>query len=281
LKFKTIFVIFNILLISSFLFILCMPFFILGRGYVKTFWAANWYLAAFFLLGFLTVNAYFLLNRKLFSSLERENWPEVREYLENRVYVRNKTSRRTLNILINTYIVLSDIAGLKKLSRHLEEKKSRHFPFFGLELGIPYFTENNAAGRLAYFEGLLENPNVRRRDWIRWALAFSRMAAGQRERAKDDLAALARETKDPVLLLLAVYLLDSCGETSAESLAAETRTALRAKYPPAAWRGLVERSQTNLMVLVLSRLLDEAENWLFGPDTDARNIQLMLPGDRN
>jgi hypothetical protein len=241
----------------------------LGGDYVKTFWASNWYLAAVFWLVFLILNAYFALNRKLFSLLEAENWQEVRSYLENRVYSRNRLSRRTLTILINTYIVLSDMAGLRKLSRYLEEKKSRFFPFFGLELGVPYLVRDDAAGRLAYFEGLLGNPKARKKDWIRWNIAFSRMAADERERARDELADLTRNLRDPVPLLLSAYLLEGCGGTDAavKTLAEDTRAALREKYPPRAWNRLVERPRNDLMILVFSKLLDEARNWLFEETT--------------
>jgi hypothetical protein len=267
LKFKIIFIFFNILLIASFVCILSAPFFMLGGEYVKIFWKTNWYFAALFFAAFLGLNTFFLYRWKLFSLIENEDWKGVCQYLQQRIYGKNRESRQTVRILINTYIVLADMEGLKKLSRHLEEKKSRFFAVFALELGIPYISGDDPAAQEAYFARAVANPKTRRKDWLRWNLAFAQLRTGGRDRqeAAAGLAALIAETKDPVLCLLSAYLLYSSGEPADDNTqpAARARDTLRQKYTRSAWEKVSQQSRNSLIGLLLSKLLDEAENWLF------------------
>jgi hypothetical protein len=245
-----------------------MPFFMLGWDYVKIFWKSNWYLAVVFLVAFVTLNAYFLHNWKLFSLLEKEDWRETCRHLEERIYEKKKETRQSVRILINTYIVLSDSAKLEKLSRYLEEEGSRFFTVFALELGIPLMVKGDPGALKAYFSKALQNPKARKKDWLRWNLAFALMAEGSgddREKAADELAVLAGQTKDPVLLLLAAYLLDKLGETrdDTKKLTASVRDTLKRKDTRSAWEKVSRDSKNNLIVLILSKLLEDAENWFW------------------
>ena len=47
-KFKAIFVIFNLIILVSFLFIFLIPFFMLGWDYTQVFWTENWSVALVF-----------------------------------------------------------------------------------------------------------------------------------------------------------------------------------------------------------------------------------------
>jgi hypothetical protein len=273
LKFKTIFVFFNILIIASFLSILCMPYFMLGWDYVKIFWGANWYLAAVFFVVMAGMNVYFLRNWKLFSLLEREDWKGVREYLEDRVYKKKKESWQTVRLLINTYIVLADTDALAELSRYLEQKPSRYFGSFALELGIPYLTRSDPADMRAYFERALRNPASRKKDWLRWAAAFAGLGTSERETretAAGELTRLATGGRENLLRLLAAYLLDNRAEKSDDNrrLIESVRAALRSSYTRSSWEKASGRFKVSLMGLILKRLLQEAEDWLFEETND-------------
>jgi hypothetical protein len=174
-----------------------------------------------------------------------------------------------VRLLINTCIVLSDLGSVEKLSRHLREKKSKFAAVFALELGIPYMVSgDSAAAARAYFETALQNPASREKGWLRWCLAFLLLAKNERDAAKDILTGLARETQEPVLRLLTAYLLDSTGEKADDtrSLIDSARTALLQKGR-AAWDAAVRKSRDSIMVIILARLLEKAEAWLFGETT--------------
>jgi hypothetical protein len=246
-----------------------MPFFLLGWDYVRIFWRANWYLAAVFFIAFMVLNVYFIYNWNLFSLLEKEDWKEIRSHLEARIYEKKRESRQSVRILINTYVVLADTGGLEKLSRYLEEEKSRFFLIFALELGIPYMIQDDTAALEAYFLRVVLNPKTRKKNWLRWNLAFARLAGGSGEgrgKAADELAELTVRTKEPVLLLLSAYLLDKLPEMrdDAEKLTIAARDTLRKKYTRPGWEKVSRRSKNNIAVLILSKLMDDAEKWLFG-----------------
>jgi hypothetical protein len=246
-----------------------MPFFMLGWDYVKIFWRTNWYLAAVFFIAFMVLNIYFIYNWNLFSLLEKEDWKEIRRHLEGKIYEKKRESRQSVRILINTYIVLADTAGLGKLSRYLEEKGSRFFLIFALELGIPYMIQDDIAALEAYFLKAALNPKARKKNWLRWNLAFARLAGGSGEgrgKAADELAALTLQTKEPALLLLSAYLLEKLPEMreDAGKLTIAARDTLRKKYTRFSWEKVSRRAKNNLAVLMLSKLMDDAEKWLFG-----------------
>jgi hypothetical protein len=94
------------------------------------------------------------------------------------------------------------------------------------------------------------------------------MAGGgyeDRKKAQDDLAVLAENPKDPVVRLLSVHLLDKSAEKNDAlvKLTDEVCSFLRRKYTRETWKETVSRAKNSLIVLILSKLLDEAEKWLF------------------
>jgi hypothetical protein len=268
LKFKTIFVFFNILIIVSFVSVLFMPFFMIGWDYVKVFWSENWPLAVVFIAVMAGMNSYFLWNWKLFSLLEAQDWKAVRGYLEERIYKKKKESRQTVRLLINTYIVLADIKALAELSGYLEEKASRYSGFFALELGIPWLIGNDLEAMRAYFERALRHPFARKKDWLRWSCAFAGLGSPMRERreaAAGDLTLLASGGSEAALRLLAAYLLDNYAEKGDDAwrLGQNVRTALKSSYTRSSWEKATGRFKVSLAGLVLKQLLHEAEAWLF------------------
>ena len=72
-KFRLIFIVFNVVLVISFLVIYVTPLLILGWSYTRIFWANNWYLPVIFVGIIGVLNAYFASNRKLFRLLENED----------------------------------------------------------------------------------------------------------------------------------------------------------------------------------------------------------------
>ena len=65
-KFRTIFILFNVVIIVSFLFVFLLPLFLLGPESSLGFWKGNWYLALFFLALIAGLNAFFIVNRQTF-----------------------------------------------------------------------------------------------------------------------------------------------------------------------------------------------------------------------
>ena len=81
-KFKTIFIIFNVVIVFSFLFIFFMPLFLLGGDYFVDFFFNNWFIGILFVITLFIFNFYFLQNWQLFRLLENEDWNKLIEFLE-------------------------------------------------------------------------------------------------------------------------------------------------------------------------------------------------------
>ena len=271
-KFKTILVSFNIIIIGSLGFILLMPLLMLRGDYVKVFWRANWYLPAVFALMLSALNFYFLKNRKVFSFFENEDWAGARAYLEDRIYSKNRYSRQAIRLLINTYIVMADTGALEKLSRYLEESSPRYFPVFALELGIPYTVGGNADAMRDYFERALKRSSVHKRPWLIWHSAFAGLGSSSAETrglAAASLRELAVGGRDGVLRLFAASLLDSRGGTGDDEFTRRMRAELKALHTRGGWEKLFARFGASLVGLVLKRFLAEAEKWLYeGEEND-------------
>ena len=117
----------------------------------------------------------------------------------------------------------------------------------------------------AWFRTLLGQPRLAERDWVGWNHAFSLLQNKKADEARTELAALAERVTDPVLLLLAMYLLDVLARNDAalESQVAAKRDRLKAQHTPQTMKTAIEKSSANIQVVVLSRLLRDASEWLF------------------
>ncbi len=276
-KFKIIFILFNIVILVSFLVIYFMPLIMLGSDYTRVFWGRNWGLPVLFVTIIGLLNAYFMFNWKLFTMLEREDWPGLIAYLERRLYARKVINTQHVRILVNAYLVRSDLGAIEKLETFMKEKKPRVLPRFALVFGIPYLLRNDSDEMGAYFSRFID---IKGRDgcWIRWNYGFSLILQGKKEEAQNILVSVCGEKTDPVLNLLAVYLLDSLhlDDRGVATLVEESRGRLRKRYTPALWAKEVERARNNIQVVILSKLVEEATDWLHGEprnaDTGTRGI---------
>jgi len=262
LKIKTIFVVFNLLLLASFAVVFFMPLFILGRGQILDFWGRNLFLVLAFLLVFVAFNLFFLSRWRLHSLLEAEDWRGIRDYLEGRLQRGGGLSSLRLRILINTYFILADMEGLARLEALLRERGSRRHAAFGLELGLPYLMRNDPAGE-AHFAELARSPGLRKKDWVLWSLAFCRASRRDMTGAEEVLQKLAPSAADPIVASLALFLLDGLPGSENAELVREGRKKLRAGRSAGDWDRLIEKSKENLEVLVLIKLVRRAADWLY------------------
>ncbi|MFO8063483.1 MAG: hypothetical protein ACQETQ_00185 [Spirochaetota bacterium] len=270
-KFKVIFVIFNVIILVSFLFIFLIPFFMLGWDYTQVFWTDNWPVALVFVAVMAGLNGYFVANWKLFTLLEREDWYALIDYLEDQVYTRKRFRRQHLRVLVNTYVITSQPEKIARLEQFLRENRAALVPRFALHLGIPHLLGNSAEDMKAYYGEMREHPHCADRDWIDWAYAFALMLDEQSADAKDVLMELLNRTKNDVLALLTLYLLDAftVSDNQVNNIVVERKRAFQAKYTSEQWNKEVEKNRGNLQVIVLSKLVRDASNWVFSDGTEA------------
>jgi len=264
-KMKAIFLLLNAVLALAFLVIFFTPLFLVGGDWFSLFWTRNWPIAVVFVLTLVAVDTYFLLNWKLFSGLERENWGEVAGFLEDRIFKRGRISTPRVRLLLNTYLVTSNTEAILALEAYLTGKKPGIIPRFSLPFGIPHLLSKEPKDAEAWFRSMLALPRLADRDWVSWNHAFSLLQTRESDAARTELSALVDKVSDPVLLLLTIYLLDVLARNDAavESRVSSKRDLLKARHTPASLQKAIEKSGANIQVVVLSRLLHDASQWLF------------------
>jgi hypothetical protein len=244
-----------------------MPYFILGWDYTQLFWSRNWFLGGIFVVIMVVLNAYFVVNWRLFGYLESEDWDGLIDYLEHRVYDQKKQRSHEIKILINTYVVKSSTDGILKLEAELRKSAPRLIPALALQFGIPHLLKNDPVDMEIYYGELMKNPKCRDREWISWNYAFALMLQQKSEEAKAHLMQVARKPRNAVLRVLTLYLLDayaSSDQDVAKSIE-DGKKAVQTKFSYRQWNNEVEKNKGNLQVLVLAKLIDEATEWIY-PD---------------
>ncbi len=266
-KFKLIFAAFNIIIILSFLFVFLLPFFFLGWQYTQIFWADNWYLALVFLAIIVVLNLYFARNWKLFGLLENEDWQGLVAYLEKTVFERKRVSKQHVRLLVNGYVVVSQPDKIHELEQFLRTERPALVREFAVELGIPHLLKNDADAITQFFQPLARDSKTAKRGWVRWCYAFGLMLGENYEDAKRAFLEILDDSRDPILRVLTAYMLDSyrnLDEKVAERVN-EQLNQLRNRLNLRRWQKQLERSRSNLMVLVMAKLLQDASAWAF-PD---------------
>jgi len=262
---KAIFLLLNAVLGVAFLVIFLTPLFLVGGDWFSLFWTRNWPIAVVFAVTLGAIDTYFLLNWRLFTGLEKENWAEVASFLEERILRRGWITRGRVRLLLNTYLVTSNTDGILALEAYLARKRPSLIGRFSLPFGIPHLLARDPSESEAWFRGQLERPRLADRDWTRWNHAFCLLQAKRRDESAAVLSELVDQVTDPVLLLLAVYLLEAIPrqDAAAQARVSARRESLRAAHTPSSIQTAIEKSGANIQVVVLSRLLQDATQWLF------------------
>ncbi|TFG84579.1 MAG: hypothetical protein E4H20_02775 [Spirochaetales bacterium] len=269
-KFKTIFILFNIVLIFSFAFIFLMPFFLLGGVYSLAFWSRNWPLAVFFLAVLGVFNIFFANNWKLFSLVEKEDWQALSAWLTDRVFNKHRVGRRYVRLLVNASLLRSDTALIERLETMLAERYPAVLRRDAVLFGAARLLKNDPVASEVFLAPLVDARGVENAPWLGFYHAFTLILL---KKPLDAIPRL-RETlgsKDPILSLLSAYLLGSlCAAASDDSqkdelvsIAEVQRKELAKRYSPERWSRETERAKAEVHVVILSKLIDDAGAWMF------------------
>jgi len=267
-KFKTLFFLFNVIILTSFAFIFLMPLPILGWEYALSFWGQNWAIAVAFLAILLGLDTYFVVNWRLFALLEREDWPGLRTLLEGQLAKKGTLGYQKTRILVNACLIAQNPGRISELRALYVEKKSPTVPRLALSLGLPLVLEGKSDAIEAFFGPLAGDKRVGSDGpWIRWCLAFGRLLAQRPDDARPLLEAGAREKKQPLLQLLSLYLLDNLrqADTGVAELVDREKAALTQRLTPKEWASHLDSLKERvILVLFMEKLIGEARQWLAG-----------------
>jgi hypothetical protein len=264
-KMKAIFILLNVVLAVAFLVIFLSPLVLLGGDWFSVFWSRNWIIAVVFVIALGAVDGYFAMNWKLFTGLEKEDWAGVASFLEKRIFRAGWLPSGRVRLLLNTYLVTSNTEGILALEAYLARRKPDLVGRFSLSFGIPHLLAKDPHDSESFFRGLLTAPRLADRDWVAWNHAFSLLQVRRPDDARGALTSLMDTVKEPVLLLLTVYLLDVLAKADAEleERIAAARGRLASGQTPASFQALVDKASSNTEVVILSKLVQDAVLWLF------------------
>ncbi|MBN1411681.1 MAG: hypothetical protein JW969_12615 [Spirochaetales bacterium] len=264
-KFKSIFLIFNIIISLSFLALFLMPLFFLGSDQFLSFLTNNWFAFIIFILTISVFNVYFLLNWKLFTLLEKEDWESLISFLENEIYANNRINGKYVKILLNTYFMTSNLDKILKLKIYLNEKKPVFIDKFCIPFSIPYLLADKAEEAEKFFGKILSNKKNAHQNWIRWNYALSLLQQNQIESAKKEYVILLDSKLNPILNLLTMYMLNSI--TGKDTVAREkldtSKIEFRKIHTSDSFVKLLEKSKTNIEAVILTSVIRDASNWIF------------------
>jgi hypothetical protein len=271
LKFKSIFIIFNIIIIIFLVIVCLLPLAVLGPDLASVFWRSGWPLILILALALVFLNVFFLSRRRLYRLLEREDWPALADYLESAVILRGRYVPRLVRLLANTYLVMSDSAAVINLEARVASARPALLETNALIFGAARILGGDPAGAAKFFAARLEKARGRDGEWIRWYGGFSRLLDRRFGEAAEEFKALALSSSDALITGLSSYFLDSTlrkntgdGE-DCRRIAGEGADRVRKIIKnPGEWAKEVSKIETEVHAALLRRYIGEAETWLFG-----------------
>ena len=122
-KFKYLIIIFSILIVILVLITALLPALLEGHEFAVNFKFMLLPLILIITLLLTCIIVFFILNYRLFSLLEREDWPALSYYLENKIYTKNRYSARKVRLLAGSYLVILDYASVFNLENRAQSAK--------------------------------------------------------------------------------------------------------------------------------------------------------------
>jgi hypothetical protein len=247
------------------------PALILGSGKILVFWKSNWYLLLILVSVMVVFDSYYLVNRRLYCLLEREDWPALVHYLEEKIYRQRKYSKRLVRLLANTYLVLSDSPGVMSLENKAALAKPSLVDDNALVFGTARILGKDVPGAIRFFEGKLNTAKPDLRQWIRWYYAFALLLDSKFEKAVEEFSHLIKISNDGIITGLSAFFLGNNIMKSLpekkpvlESAAAEGRDrVLKALPQQADWGKEVVKIKAEIHAAVLAQFMEEAGQWLY------------------
>ncbi|GHV52165.1 hypothetical protein AGMMS49579_08990 [Spirochaetia bacterium] len=276
-KFKFIFIIFNLIIVLFLSAICLIPLFAPGQNFAPDFWRSLRPMALI-IAGILIIpDIFYFSNHRLFILLEREDYPALIGYLEMRILRRGHYWPPLVRLLANTYLLMADSEAVTNLESRAAIVKPALLESNALVFGVARILGGDIAGAVRFFAARLEAGqadggrylNSRNLLWIRWYYGFSLLLDRQFTPAAEQFKPLAEEFPDVLIAGLSAYFLGTTLQRNADNgiaclTAAQTgrsriQEAVRNK---AGWLAEAEKLK-EVHTIILQKYIDEAGSWLF------------------
>jgi len=276
-KFKHILALSSLLLGVFILCLLAAPLLVRGVSFAV-------YLGLLLAAPLAGVDLYFFVHRRLYELLEREDWPALAHYLEERLFRGGAGERgapgRALSrgsaapyvrLLANTYVVLADIGAVTNLEKQAAALEPSLVDDNALLFGAARLLSRDISGALRFFDARIEGARGPLRDWARWYYGFTLLLDRQDRRAAEAFSRLVT-ARTRVVAGLAGYFLGKVLAPPFPDPAAQGRKTARRGLPRREdWSREAGRIAGELHGAVIAPYLQAAGDWLYstasGPET--------------
>jgi hypothetical protein len=254
-----------------------------------SFLASIWPLFLVFLLALIFLNVFYAVKYPLFRLLEMEDWPALIRYLEQKVIQEGHYSASLVRLLANTYLVMSDSAGVTSFEAKVAIAKPALLESNALIFGTARILRGDYTGATLFFKNRLHG-NSRRglglrfpsgrakryRDWLQWYYGFSLLLDRQFEEAAGQFKALAASSADAVVTGLASWFLFDVlaknmdqGETALTSAGEGRARLLKDIKTRKDWEKEGARLEIEVHAAILKKYIDKAADWIYGAEKGA------------
>jgi len=270
-KFKSIFILLNMTLLLFVALLIMLPLLVMDTVLIGPFWHGNWPFILALTLILAAFNIFYFTNRQLFLLLEKEDWPALVRYLEEKVIQKGRYSSRMVRLLANTYLVLSDSAAVMSLENKTAVAKPALVDANVLVFGTARILGKDISGAVRFFELRKDKAKGNLKEWVRWYHAFALLLDSQFEKAAVEFAVLARMSKDGIIAGLSSYFLTGAIARALPEKEPEFRNVssqgservLKALPELKDWDREASRLSTEVHAAVLSKYMKETGRWLY------------------
>lgn len=268
-KFKVLFITFNIVLFLSFLTIFLLPFFILDATFMADFWRKNWFFGVIFILVLGLVNFLFLSQWKMLSFLEKEDWPGLSQYLEIQILKKKKYGKRYIRLFCDSLILLGDFDTIRKLGDALEKERPALFTLFAPRFAASAILSGNYERAYAIAKAPL-GAKGSTAEWLSFYAAFSRHLGRNYPESAERFIPLASRAADPLVAALSGYLCDPVLSSNLPDRAAdlsaasnEAKKRVTGAFSRPKWEKYIDESKADMQVVLIGKLINDVTAWLF------------------
>jgi hypothetical protein len=224
----------------------------------------------FMALLLISMSVFFLLNYRLFTLLEREDWPALSYYLEQKIYGKGRYSLQKVKLLASSYMVVSDYASVLKLENKTNTVKPSIIRKNVLIFGAARILGGNQREAAGFFRTYLNEGKSSEKPWIRWYYGFSLLLCGDFKLAEPEFMSLAVSSDDALITGLSSYFLDtSIGRNSRKpdecrTIAENGRNrVIKALKNLNNWKKETDRIGTEIHITIIKKYINEAGDWVF------------------
>ena len=269
-KFKHLIIAFSAVIALIVLITTLLPLVVSGHLTAVTFKHVSLPLILFMAVLLICMSIFFFFNYRLFSLLEREDWPALAYYLEQKIYVKNRYTHQNVKLLASSYLVISDFPSVLKLESKTTLIKPHLISKNVLIFGAARVLNGSHADAAGFFKAQLGKCGKKDKQWVHWFYGFSRLLSGSYLQAEDEFLSLAVTSDNVLITGLSAYFLSTsiekhslspkkCREMS-ENGRERVKNAIKTLEN---WKKDADNVGSEIHVAIIKKYIDSAGKWLF------------------